>query len=126
MSAIMGDVIHNLRSALDPRHELAKAAGHSDKGVYFPFCDQPEAGQGNQISASIGPGRKPSLLRKLETLPHRQYRLARDPRSRRSDKHKMLLPTFMTFAGPFSADGMMTERPTSRWLATKTWLPMFV
>src|SRR5690242_7924369 len=40
---IVGDAIHNLRSALDmTAAEMARAAGKSDKNVYFPFCDVPE------------------------------------------------------------------------------------
>ena len=36
--AIVGDIIHNLRAALDlAACELVRAVGQSDKGVYFPF-----------------------------------------------------------------------------------------
>lgn len=39
MSAIIGDVIHNLRTALDlTAADLVKLHGKSVKGVYFPFC----------------------------------------------------------------------------------------
>lgn len=39
-STIIGDVIHNLRAALDLLMcDLARVAGRSDKGVYFPFCE---------------------------------------------------------------------------------------
>jgi hypothetical protein len=38
--AIVGDAIHNLRSALDlMASELARINGRSDKSVYFPFSD---------------------------------------------------------------------------------------
>jgi hypothetical protein len=37
--AIIGDIIHNLRSALDlAACEIVRAAGGSDDNVYFPFC----------------------------------------------------------------------------------------
>jgi hypothetical protein len=40
ISAIFGDMIHNLRAALDMAAcELVRAAGRSDKRVYFPFSD---------------------------------------------------------------------------------------
>jgi hypothetical protein len=39
-SAIIGDAIHNLRTALDVLAcELVRANGQSDKDVYFPFAD---------------------------------------------------------------------------------------
>jgi hypothetical protein len=39
-SAIIGDVIHNLRTSLDLLAcELVRANGRSDKGVHFPFAD---------------------------------------------------------------------------------------
>src|SRR5690348_4594878 len=37
---IIGDVVHNLRSALDMMAcELVRLNKRSDKSVYFPFCD---------------------------------------------------------------------------------------
>src|SRR6266571_1653305 len=39
--AIFGDVVHNLRTALDLMAcELARRNGQSDKSVYFPFCEE--------------------------------------------------------------------------------------
>jgi hypothetical protein len=39
-SAIIGDVVHNLRSALDLLAcDLVRLAGKSAKSVYFPFCN---------------------------------------------------------------------------------------
>lgn len=38
--AIIGDIIHNLRTSLDLMAcELCRVKGNSDKDVYFPFCD---------------------------------------------------------------------------------------
>jgi hypothetical protein len=43
ISAIVGDIIHNLRAALDlAACDLVRIRGESDRGVYFPFCDSPE------------------------------------------------------------------------------------
>lgn len=43
ISTIFGDMIHNLRSALDMSAcELVRTAGRSDKKVYFPFSDGEE------------------------------------------------------------------------------------
>lgn len=40
LSAIIGDVVHNLRSTLDLLVcDLVRSAGKSTKRVYFPFCD---------------------------------------------------------------------------------------
>ena len=40
ISAIVGDVIHNLRTALDlTACDMVRAAGQSDKDVYFPFSN---------------------------------------------------------------------------------------
>jgi hypothetical protein len=42
LSAIIGDVVHNLRAALDLLAcDLVRLAGQTSKGVYFPFCDVP-------------------------------------------------------------------------------------
>jgi hypothetical protein len=41
--AILGDVVHNLRTSLDQMaSEMARLREQSDKGVYFPFADSPE------------------------------------------------------------------------------------
>ena len=41
--AIVGDVIHNLRAALDLLAcDLVRKGGGNVNGVYFPFCDKPE------------------------------------------------------------------------------------
>ncbi len=41
--SILGDAIHNLRSALDLMAvDLVRSVGGNTKGVYFPFCDKPD------------------------------------------------------------------------------------
>ena len=41
--AIIGDIVHNIRSSLDiAACELARINNKSDKNVYFPFCDSEE------------------------------------------------------------------------------------
>lgn len=41
--AIVGDIIHNLRTALDlTACEMVRVAGQDDKDVYFPFCERVE------------------------------------------------------------------------------------
>jgi hypothetical protein len=43
LSPIIGDIFHNLRSALDlAACECVRANGNSDANVYFPFCDDPD------------------------------------------------------------------------------------
>lgn len=40
LSSAVGDILHNIRSALDQTiAELVRINGHSDKDVYFPFCE---------------------------------------------------------------------------------------
>jgi hypothetical protein len=42
LAAIIGDVVHNLRAALDVLIcDLARVNGHGAAGVYFPFCEDP-------------------------------------------------------------------------------------
>ena len=41
LSAIFGDIVHNLRTALDlAASACVRANGKSDKGVFFPFCKE--------------------------------------------------------------------------------------
>jgi hypothetical protein len=41
--AVVGDVVHNLRAALDLMAcDLVRAGNGDPKNVYFPFCDRPE------------------------------------------------------------------------------------
>jgi hypothetical protein len=43
MGAIVGDIIHNLRAALDlAACDLVRIRGGNDNGVYFPFCNEPD------------------------------------------------------------------------------------
>jgi len=103
IGAIMGDVIHNLRSALDlVACELARAAGHSDKGVYFPFCDRPEALEKtikDRRFDRAGP-EAVALLRELKPYPSGNAALRAIHDLDIKDKHQMLLPTFTAFASP--------------------------
>lgn len=101
--AMVGDVIHNLRSALDiAACELARGRGESDQGVYFPFCDQSEA-----LEKSIKDKRfdragpeAVALLREFKPYRAGNTALRAIHDLDIQDKHKMLIPTFITFATP--------------------------
>jgi hypothetical protein len=103
LGAIVGDVIHNLRSALDlAACELARERGQSDKGVYFPFCDRPEAldkAIKDKRFDRAGPGAV-ALLRELKPYHAGNAALRAIHDLDVQDKHKMLIPTFITFASP--------------------------
>jgi hypothetical protein len=103
IGAIIGDIIHNLRSALDlTACELARAASESDKGVYFPFCDRPDALEKaikDKRFHKAGP-EAVALLRQLQPYREGNAALRAIHDLDIQDKHQMLIPAFMTIASP--------------------------
>jgi len=103
LGAIVGDIIHNLRSALDlAACELARAEGESDKGVYFPFCDHPGGLDKAIKDKRFHRAGKEAVALLLELKPYREgnaaLRAIHDLDIQ--DKHQMLIPAFMTVASP--------------------------
>jgi hypothetical protein len=103
ISCILGDLIHNLRAALDLMAcELARVAGNSDKGVYFPFCDKPE-----ELDRMIKERKFHRAGEKAVTLlrtfqPYRggniELRALHDLDIH--DKHRAVIPSAASFASP--------------------------
>src|SRR5665213_2124187 len=103
MSAILGDIIHNLRSALDlTACEMANANGQDIEGVYFPFCRSVD-GLDEMIKRRkfdrAGPGAV-ALLRELKPYHggNAALRAVHDLDVR--DKHQSLIPGVMNVASP--------------------------
>lgn len=100
---IVGDVIHNLRAALDLMAcDLVRAKHSNDKSVYFPFCEQPEdldkmVKQKNFNRA--GP-EAITLLHQLKPYRGGNAALRAIHDLDVQDKHQSLIPALMGFASP--------------------------
>ena len=103
LSAIIGDIIHNLRTALDlTACEIVRAAGQSDDDVYFPFCKDADD-LDNMIRRRHFDRAGPDAVAVLRDLkPYRNgndaLRLIHDLDIQ--DKHQALIPGVMNFASP--------------------------
>ncbi len=106
LSAIIGDVVHNLRASLDLLIcDLARVNDKSSKKIYFPFCEGPQHLEevvsklkisnrcGEDIAQaiiSLKPYRgEENLLRTIHDLDI-------------ADKHQALIPTFTVVAVPLA------------------------
>ena len=103
ISAIVGDIIHNLRSALDLMAcDLVRAAGNSEKKVYFPFCEN-ENYLDDQIKVKNFDRAGPKAIHALKEI--KPYN-GGNPNLRAihdldiQDKHQTLIPNVMSFATP--------------------------
>jgi hypothetical protein len=103
LGAIVGDIIHNLRAALDlAAAEAVRSAGGDDKKVSFPFCDGEEDLDGmiKRRNFDKAGAEAVALLRTLK--PYRDGNLAlrviHDLNIH--DKHRALVPTAMSAASP--------------------------
>lgn len=94
-SAMIGDVIHNLRASLDLLAcELVRLNGEDDKNVYFPFCDN-EAGLDDMIKNRNIDRAAPhavDLLRSLKPYKGGNDALRAIHDLDIMDKHKALIP----------------------------------
>jgi hypothetical protein len=103
ISTILGDALHNLRSALDhAAGDLVRAAKGNPRGVYFPFCDDP-ADLPDMIRAKKLHRAGPWAVALLESLqPYRggniMLRGLHDLDVH--DKHQALVPGAASFASP--------------------------
>lgn len=102
-SAVVGDVIHNLRSALDLMAcELVRAAGGSDDDVYFPFAKQEDEFDEMIKRRRFDRAGKAAVELLCQFKPYRGGNLAlralHDLNIR--DKHQSLIPNVFTAAGP--------------------------
>lgn len=103
ISAIFGDVIHNLRTALDVAScELVRSAGRSDKKVYFPFSDKlvdlEKMIQDKNFNRA-GP-MAVSLLYSLQPYRGGNLSLRAIHDLDLQDKHQKLIPISQSYASP--------------------------
>jgi hypothetical protein len=103
ISTIFGDVIHNLRAALDiAACELVTAAGKSAKSVYFPFSefpsDLPEMIKKKNFRRA-GP-KAVALLESLQPYVGGNAPLRAIHDLDVQDKHQSLIPTASAFVSP--------------------------
>jgi hypothetical protein len=103
VGAIVGDVIHNLRAALDlTAADVVRSAGEDDKKVSFPFCEGEEDLDGiiKRRNFDKAGAEAVALLRTLK--PYRDGNLALRVIHDLDihDKHRALVPTAMSAASP--------------------------
>jgi hypothetical protein len=117
LGTIIGDVIHNLRTALDiTACELVRIAGESDVDVYFPFCRDAsvleEMIQRRHFDRA-GPHAM-SLLRSLKPYREGNAALRAIHDLDIQDKHRNLIPNAVAVAGPviqmWEDDGTINPR----------------
>lgn len=117
IGAIVGDIIHNLRAALDlAACECVRANGHSDDNVYFPFCKSAAELEKMIVRRNFnraGPDAL-ALLRSLKPYHdgNADLRVIHDLDIH--DKHRALIPGIMSFASPvlqlYEDDGTINPR----------------
>jgi hypothetical protein len=119
ISAIIGDIIHNLRAALDlAACDLVRLRNGSDKGVYFPFCDNPEELDDmirRRHFKRAGP-EAVALLRDLRPYRNGNTALRAIHDLDIQDKHQALIPAPLNFASPvfrISDDAGISISPSS-------------
>lgn len=101
MGAIVGDIVHNLRAALDlTACEMVRAAGESDKDVYFP-----SSRTADELNKAISGGHfhragpaAIELLRSVEPYKNGPLRTLHDLDIH--DKHRALIPQVLSAASP--------------------------
>lgn len=119
VSAIIGDVIHNLRTALDLLVcDLVRVAGKSTKQVYFPFCET-AAELPSKIKDRNLHRAGQDVVRVVESLrPYKGGNLALRAIHDMdvADKHQALLPLLGAVAVPLAAIlGKERDFPVPEW-----------
>jgi hypothetical protein len=117
VGAIVGDIIHNLRSALDlTAAELVRAVGEDDKGVHFPFSESAEDLDGTIKRRKFDKAGAEAVVL-LQTLkPYRTGNVALQViyDLEVHDKHRALIPSAMSAASPivrmWDADGTINPQ----------------
>ena len=103
LGPIIGDVIHNLRSALDlMASDLARINERSPNGVYFPFSDKPEGLDKMIKDKNFNRAGLNAIAILQSWRPYRggnaALRAIHDLDVQ--DKHQMLIPSVLTAATP--------------------------
>lgn len=95
--AILGDVIHNLRTALDlMATDIVRLAEGNANNVYFPFAENKDelAGQVKKKNFHRAPAEALALLNKIAPYKGGNYALRAIHDLDIMDKHKMLVPVY--------------------------------
>ena len=103
LGAIVGDVIHNLRAALDlTAAEMVRRGGGDDKNVYFPFCENAEDLDGviRQRNFDKAGDDAVALLQTLKPYRNGNVALRVIYDLDIHDKHRALTPNAMSAASP--------------------------
>lgn len=117
-SAIIGDVVHNLRTALDLLAcDLVRVSGKSAKAVYFPFCataaELPQAIRNRNLHHAGHDVVKAVMSLKPYAVGNPALRAIHDMDI--ADKHQALVPVIgaITIPGrPLHADGLSFQMPS--------------
>jgi hypothetical protein len=117
IGAIVGDVIHNLRTALDlTACEMVRIAQKSDNGVYFPFSESADELDNMIRRRNFDRAGTDAVILLKSLKPYRNgnvaLRLIHDLDVQ--DKHRALIPNLMGFASPiiqmWEDDGTINPR----------------
>ncbi|SEC57945.1 hypothetical protein SAMN05519104_1649 [Rhizobiales bacterium GAS188] len=103
LGAIIGDIIHNLRAALDlTACEMVRAAQQSDVGVYFPFSESAEELDGiiRRRHFDRAGAEAVALLQSLKPYRNGNTSLRSIHDLDIHDKHRALIPNVMSAASP--------------------------
>ena len=107
LNAVLGDVIHNLRAALDLlASDLCRINNQSADSVYFPFCHKAEKldeAIKNKNFHRAGPAAI-RLLREWKPYPGGNTMLRAIHDLDIQDKHQMLIPTTVAISSQLFAD----------------------
>ena len=108
LAPIIGDTVHNLRSALDLcACELARLNSNKDDGVYFPFCTDPEY-LDKQISNKrfyLAGDAAVAVVKDLKPFRGGNEDLRALHELDIIDKHRSILPTAISSASPVFSIG---------------------
>lgn len=117
ISAIFGDIIHNLRTALDLMAcEMVRAAGKSEKDVYFPFSESAEELDKMILKRKFNRAGNDAVDLLISLKPYRNgnlaLRLIHDMDVQ--DKHRALIPQVLSVGSPiiqmWEDDGTINPR----------------
>jgi hypothetical protein len=103
LGAVLGDVIHNLRTALDlTASDLARINGASPEGVYFPFCEDADFLDSMIKRRNFDRAGSDAVALLKELKPYRGGNVALRALHEMDveDKHKALIPNLMSVGSP--------------------------
>lgn len=114
-SAVFGDAVHNLRTALDlMATDLVRANGGNEKGVHFPFADSAGELEYQITNKKFHRAGAAAAALLKQVAPHRGGNAALRALHDLDvlDKHKQMIPSAVTFTSPtFRMDQDAEGRP---------------